>query len=88
MGCQLGGSGEDFRNIITNQQRPANTPVMSAVEGRIGKALEQGRVVDVNIAPIYPGPSRIPAGITIKVEGSGGSMLQYLNLLGCDYVNK
>lgn len=44
--------------------------------------------MDVNIAPIYPGPSRIPAGITIKVEGAGGSMLQYLDLLGCDYVNK
>lgn len=45
---------------------------MSAVEGRIRKALEQGQIVDVNIAPIYHGPSRIPAGITIKAEGSGG----------------
>ncbi|WP_455842893.1 RHS repeat-associated core domain-containing protein [Lelliottia jeotgali] len=72
LGRQLGGSGDDVRNLITIQQRPANTPVMSAVEGRIRKALEQGQIVDVNIAPIYHGPSRIPAGITIKAEGSGG----------------
>ena len=45
---------------------------MSAVEGRIRKALEQGQVVDVNIAPIYHGSSRIPTGITIKAEESGG----------------
>lgn len=72
LGRQLGGSGDDARNLITIQQRPANTPVMSAVEGRIRKALEQGQVVDVNIVPIYHGPSRIPAGITIKAEASGG----------------
>lgn len=68
----MGGAGDDARNLITIQQRPANTPVMSAVEGRIRKALEQGQVVDVNIVPIYHGPCRIPAGITIKAEGSGG----------------
>ncbi|MFG0766078.1 DNA/RNA non-specific endonuclease [Pseudomonas sp. TYF_15] len=72
LGRQLGGAGDDARNLITIQQRPANTPVMSAVEGRIRKALEQGQVVDVNIVPIYHGPCRIPAGITIKAEGSGG----------------
>ncbi|MED9092836.1 RHS repeat-associated core domain-containing protein, partial [Escherichia marmotae] len=72
LGRQLGGSGDDVRNLITIQQRPANTPVMSGIEGRIRKALEQGEVVDLNITPIYHGPSRIPAGITIKAEGSGG----------------
>jgi len=71
LGCQLGGSGDDVRNLITIQQPPAITPVISAVEGRIRKALEQGQVVDVNMAPIYHGISRIPAGITIKAEGWG-----------------
>ncbi|MDI6447407.1 RHS repeat-associated core domain-containing protein, partial [Cronobacter dublinensis] len=72
LGRQLGGSGDDVRNLITIQQRPANTPVMSGIEGRIRKALEQGEIIDLNITPIYHGPSRIPAGITIKAEGSGG----------------
>ncbi|MDR0173144.1 RHS repeat domain-containing protein [Enterobacter sichuanensis] len=72
LGRQLGGSGDDVRNLVTIQQRPANTPVMSAVEGRIRKALEQGETIDLNITPIYHGPSRIPAGITIKAEGTGG----------------
>ncbi|EOV9559157.1 RHS repeat-associated core domain-containing protein, partial [Cronobacter turicensis] len=72
LGRQLGGSGDDVRNLVTIQQRPANTPVMSGIEGRIRKALEQGEIIDLNITPIYHGPSRIPAGITIKAEGSGG----------------
>ncbi|WP_367946456.1 DNA/RNA non-specific endonuclease [Cronobacter sakazakii] len=72
LGRQLGGSDDDVRNLVTIQQRPANTPVMSGIEGRIRKALEQGEIIDLNITPIYHGPSRIPAGITIKAEGSGG----------------
>ncbi|MDR9964011.1 DNA/RNA non-specific endonuclease [Enterobacter cloacae subsp. cloacae] len=47
--CQLGGSGDDVRNLVTIQQRPANTPVMSAVEGRIRKALEQGETIDLKL---------------------------------------
>jgi RHS repeat-associated protein len=80
LGRQLGGSGDDVRNLVTIQQRPANTPVMSAVEGRIRKALEQGGSVDMNILPIYHGPSRIPAGLTIKAEGTGG-FFEYVTIL-------
>ncbi|WP_373421616.1 DNA/RNA non-specific endonuclease [Erwinia billingiae] len=72
LGRQLGGSGDDPRNLITIQHRPVNTPNMSGVEGRIRKALENGEVIDISVTPIYKGPSRIPAGITINTEGNGG----------------
>ncbi|WP_449585515.1 DNA/RNA non-specific endonuclease [Photorhabdus temperata] len=80
LGRQLGGSGDDARNLVTLQQRPTNTPVMSGVEGRIRKALEQGEVVEMSSIPIYKGPSRIPAGITMKAEGSGG-FFEYVTVL-------
>ena len=72
LGRQLGGSGDDIRNLVTIQHCPVNTPNMSSVEGRIRKALERGETVDVLITPMYKGPSRIPAGITIDAQGSGG----------------
>lgn len=72
LGRQLGCSDDDVRNLISIPQRPANTPVMIGIEGRIRKTLEQGEVVDLNITPIYHGPSRMLADITIKAEGSGG----------------
>lgn len=80
LGRQLGGSGDDVRNLVTLQQRPANTPFMSGVEGRIRKALEQGQLVEMSSVPIYKGPSRIPAGITMKAEGSGG-FYEYVTVL-------
>uniref|UniRef100_UPI0036DAF395 DNA/RNA non-specific endonuclease n=1 Tax=Photorhabdus sp. RM322S TaxID=3342825 RepID=UPI0036DAF395 len=72
LGRQLGGSGDDVRNLVTLQQRPVNTPVMSKIEGDIRKALERGEIVEMSSIPIYKGPSRIPAGVTIKAEGSDG----------------
>ncbi|SEB04310.1 RHS repeat-associated core domain-containing protein, partial [Lonsdalea quercina] len=72
LGRQLGGSGDDVRNLVTIQHRPVNTPDMSSIEGRIRKALERGEIVDVSVTPIYKGPSRIPAGITMNAQGSGG----------------
>ncbi len=72
LGRQLGGSGDDVRNLVTIQHRPVNTTDMSSVEGRIRKALERGETVDMSVTPIYKGPSRIPAGITIHAEGNRG----------------
>ena len=72
LGRQLGGSGDDVRNLVTIQQRPTNTPVMSKIEGNIRKALERGEIIDMNVTPIYKGDCRIPAGITIKASGNQG----------------
>ncbi|WP_180269731.1 RHS repeat-associated core domain-containing protein, partial [Erwinia amylovora] len=72
LGRQLGGSGDDVRNLVTIQHRPVNTPDMSSVEGRVRKALERGETIDMSVIPIYKGPSRIPAGITIYAEGNRG----------------
>ncbi|WP_244967815.1 hypothetical protein [Xenorhabdus budapestensis] len=53
---------------------------MSEIEGNIRKALERGEIVEMNSIPIYKGPFRIPASITIKAEGSGG-FYEYVTIL-------
>ncbi len=79
-GRQLGGSGDDVRNLVTLQQRPANTPFMSGIEGRVRKAAEQGQIIEMSSVPYYKGVSRIPAGVTIKAEGTGG-FYEYVTVL-------
>ena len=72
LGRQLGGSGTDPRNLVTIFQNPANTPIMSGLEGQVRAALEAGQVVDYSATPVYTGSDLVPAGITLRAQGSGG----------------
>ena len=69
LGNQLGGAGDDPRNLTTLFQNPVNHPVMSSVEGSVRKAVEAGEVVQYSVKPIYEGNTLIPSGVTIKAEG-------------------
>ncbi len=72
LGNQLGGAGDDPRNLTTLFQNPVNHPVMSSVEGSVRKAVEAGEVVQYSVKPIYEGNTLIPSGVTIKAEGDKG----------------
>ena len=72
LGNQLGGAGDDPRNLTTLFQNPVNHPVMSSVEGSVRKAVEEGEVVQYSVKPIYEGNTLIPSGVTIKAEGDKG----------------
>lgn len=72
LGVQLGGAGDDPRNLTTLFQNPVNHPVMSSVEGSVRKAVEAGEVVQYSVKPIYEGNTLIPSGVTIKAEGDKG----------------
>ncbi len=72
LGDQLGGAGDDPRNLTTLFQNPVNHPVMSSVEGSVRKAVEAGEVVQYSVKPIYEGNTLIPSGVTIKAEGDKG----------------
>lgn len=72
LGNQLGGAGDDPRNLTTLFQNPVNHPVMSSVEGSVRKAVEAGEVVRYSVKPIYEGNTLIPSGVTIKAEGDKG----------------
>lgn len=68
LGRQLGGSGTDARNLVTLYQNPANSPIMSAIEGHIRRVVEAGNVVDYRATPIYRGSELIP--LRIRVHAS------------------
>lgn len=72
LGNQLGGAGDDPRNLTTLFQNPVNHPVMSSVEGSVRKAVEAGEVVQYSVKPIYEGNTLIPSGVTIKAVGDKG----------------
>jgi hypothetical protein len=75
LGRQLGGSGTEPRNLVTLEQRPANTPVMSTYEGRVRAAVESGQTVQYASRPIYDGTNPVPRAITLEAQGSGGYRL-------------
>jgi hypothetical protein len=85
LGRQLGGSGHVAKNLVTLQQNPANSPVMSGFEKEIRRAVEGGQNVRYSSRPVYKGTSVTPRGITLRAKGSGGFYLYVtiLNRLRC-----
>jgi hypothetical protein len=71
-GHQLGGSGDLRENLVTLQQTPANSPVMSGFEGQIRRVVEGGQAVDYLPTPIYVGDELVARGITLDAQGTGG----------------
>jgi DNA-entry nuclease len=75
LGKQLGGSGDDPRNLVTLFQNPVNSPVMRDFETSVRAAVENGEVVKYSSVPIYKGDNLIPSGVTMSATGSGGFKL-------------
>lgn len=76
---QLGGSGNDIRNLVTLYRRP-NHPGMSSVEFQVRRAVEAGETVDYWAIPIYSGDNLIPDAISIRARGDRGFSLDALIL--------
>ena len=72
LGRQLGGSGDLPENLVTLQQRPANSPVMSGFEGQVRRAVEGGEIVDYASTPVNVGNELVPRGITLEATGTNG----------------
>ena len=75
LGKQLGGSGDDPRNLITIYQNGPNSPVMRDFETSIRKAVENGEIVSYKSIPIYNGNNPMPIGITMQAIGTDGFSL-------------
>jgi len=73
LGNQLGGLGDDPRNLVAFYQNPTNHPVMSGFEVR--RAVEFGQTVSYTSTSIYQGDSLVPSRVTISAQGSGGFSL-------------
>ena len=75
MGKQLGGRGDDPRNLVTIYQNGPNSPVMRDFENIIRSAVESGEIVTYKSTPIYSGNNPVPIGITMEAAGTGGFSL-------------
>lgn len=53
IGKQLGGSGEDKRNLTTLYQNPVNTPYMTKYENMIRAAVDHGEKVRYRVRLVY-----------------------------------
>jgi hypothetical protein len=71
LGRQLGGDGNDPRNLVTLAQNPANSPAMRDFEAAVRKAVEAGETVDYKVTPVYLGDSPVAVGVTMSAQGDG-----------------
>ncbi len=80
LGKQLGGRGDDTRNLVTLYHNPVNSPIMRDFETSVRKAALQGEVINYIVTPIYDGNDLIPKGITMEATGTNGFNL-YITIL-------
>lgn len=69
IGRQLGGSGDDARNLTTLYQTPVNTPFMTKYENQVRQALDNGETIRYRVTPIYEGTELLCKQIEIEAKG-------------------
>lgn len=67
IGNQLGGTGEDERNLVTIYQNPVNTPFMTKYENAVKNAIVEGDVVRYRVTPVFDGDELFAR--EIRMEG-------------------
>lgn len=69
IGRQLGGSGDDARNLVTLYQTPVNTPYMTKYENMVRQAVDNGETIRYRVTPIYKGNELMCDEIVIEAQG-------------------
>jgi DNA-entry nuclease len=69
IGRQLGGTGDDARNLTTLYQTPVNTPYMTKYENQIRQALDKGETVRYRVTPVYEGTELLCKQIDLEAKG-------------------
>lgn len=70
LGNQLGGSGDDLRNIVTLTHRGANTPQMLNFENDARRRVRAGEVIEYLAQPLYNEGTLPPSAILLTARGS------------------
>jgi hypothetical protein len=70
---QLGGSGRDPVNLVTQTHRGSNTPQMSGFEERVARRVRAGEVVEYSALPLYNPGVLPPSAILLSASGSRGA---------------
>ena len=69
IGRQLGGTGDDMRNLTTLYQTPVNAPYMTKYENQIRSALDKGETVRYRVTPLYEGSEPLCKSIELEAKG-------------------
>lgn len=69
IGRQLGGTGDDARNLTTLYQTPVNTPFMTKYENQIRQALDNGETIRYRVTPVYEGTELLCKQIDLEAKG-------------------
>lgn len=73
LGRQLGGLGNDPRNLVTLTQRGANSPQMRDFENQVASRVRSGEVVEYAAMPLYNNGALPPSAILLTAHGSRGA---------------
>lgn len=68
IGRQLGGSGDEIRNLATLYQNPVNTPYMTKYENQVRTALEKGLTVFYRVTVEYEGKNVFPKAVVMEAK--------------------
>lgn len=78
IGRQLGGSGDDPRNLVTLYQNPVNTPYMTKYENMVRNALDEGDIIRYRVIPIYEGDNLMCSQVKMEAMSlTPQGMIQY-----------
>ncbi|MBL1230338.1 DNA/RNA non-specific endonuclease [Enterococcus sp. BWB1-3] len=69
IGRQMGGTGDDARNLTTLYQTPVNTPYMTKYENQVRKAMDDGETIRYRVTPIYEGSDLLCKEIELEAKG-------------------
>jgi len=75
---ELGGPGNDPRNLVTLTQRPTNDPHMSSFDKVVAQKVRAGEVVEYSSTPLYTPGVKPPAAILMTAIGSNGTRMARL----------
>lgn len=68
IGRQLGGSGDDAKNLTTLYQTPVNTPFMTKYENQVRQALDRGETVRYRVTPVYESTNLLCTSIDLEAK--------------------
>ncbi|WEG73877.1 DNA/RNA non-specific endonuclease [Vagococcus intermedius] len=77
IGRQLGGSGDEYKNLVTIYQNPVNTPMMTKYENMVRAAADKGKTIRYRVYPVYEGDEPLPT--EIRMEGQSLDPQQTIN---------
>lgn len=77
IGRQLGGSGEDPKNLVTLYQNPVNTPFMTKYENMVRKAADNGETIRYRVIPVYEGDIGMPTAVQMEGKSLNSSTINF-----------